>query len=105
MGLEYDYLLQRMESLKAYRTGWELAKNHLGESHQLTMSLKRSCLAETEHAQSLDSVVIKRKKNSSRNSSSPRTNQFTPQKRANKKVTHSVPAKKSLEFLPRINTS
>lgn len=104
MGLEYDYLSQKMESLKAYRTGWELAKAHLGESHQLTVSLKKSCLADTDHVQSLESVV-RRRKMTSRNSTSPRNDAYTPRKRTARKIPRSVPAKKSLETLPRINTT
>lgn len=41
-GVEYEFLLELEEAAKAYLSGWDLAKQHLGVSHPLTHSLEKS---------------------------------------------------------------
>ena len=41
-GLEYESLCRLLEALHMYKKGWEIAKEHLGDSHALTLSLKKS---------------------------------------------------------------
>lgn len=41
-GVEYEFLMEVEEAAKAYLSGWDLAKQHLGGSHPLTHSLEKS---------------------------------------------------------------
>ena len=47
-GVEYEFLTETGEAAKAYHSGWELAKQHLGTSHPLTHSLEKSYRNVTE---------------------------------------------------------
>ena len=41
-GVEYEFLLETEEAAKVYLSGWELAKQYLGDAHPLTHSLEKS---------------------------------------------------------------
>ncbi|OMJ93939.1 hypothetical protein SteCoe_2995 [Stentor coeruleus] len=41
-GQEYEFLNKKHEALSMYRQGWELAKEKLGKTHKLTLSIKKT---------------------------------------------------------------
>lgn len=69
---EYEKLGKKIESLEYYRLGWELAKEKLGKSHQLTLCMKKSAFSSsyfrnssTINQDKAQSKVLKFRSNSS----------------------------------------